>query len=174
MFRRLDWKYIGVVILLFSVSVTSYVFHTDIIISLKNFFEIKNLNYFVGVIATIFMLTHKIKMRKIKFSASMSFNEFRTPVEDILSFIGNPITLVCSISLAKGLFFQIADDIQYFPFFQSLELTFIFIVTAYLIFISLMELLNNIKETLLNGVSKTEEPIPIPENEISKEIPKSE
>lgn len=174
MFRRLDWRYIGVAALLFTVAITSYVCRSEILTSLKTFFEIENLNYFAGGIATIFMLTHKIKMRKFKFSASMSFNEFRIPVEDILSFIGNPITLVCSISLAKGLFLQTADNVQYFPFFQSLELTFIGLVTAYLIFISLMELLNNIKETVINGVSKTEQPTAIPKDEIDREIPKPE
>ncbi len=174
MFKQLDWKYIGLAALLFAGAITSYVFRSQILIGLKNFFEIENLNYFAGGIATIFMLTHKIKMRKFKFSASMSFNEFRIPVEDILSFIGNPITLVCSISLAKGLFLQTADSIQYFPFFQSLELTFIGLVTAYLIFISVMELLNNIKETILNGTSKTEQPTAIPEKEITKEAPKPE
>ncbi|MCU0422805.1 MAG: hypothetical protein MUC81_08350 [Bacteroidia bacterium] len=174
MFKQLDWKYVGLAALLFAGAINSYVFRSQILIGLKNFFETENLNYFAGGIATIFMLTHKIKMRKFKFSASMSFNEFRIPVEDILSFIGNPITLVCSISLAKGLFLQTADSVQYFPFFQSLELTFIGLVTAYLIFISVMELLNNIKETILNGTSKTEQPTAIPEKEITKEAPKPE
>lgn len=174
MHKKLDWKYIGIAALLFTGAITSYVFRSQILSGIKNIFEIENLNYLVGGVATIFMLTHKIKMRKFKFSASMSFNEFRTPVEDILSFIGNPITIVCSISLAKGIFLQTANSIQYFPFFQSLELTFIGLVTAYLIFISVMELLNNIKETILNGTSKTEQPTAIPEKEITKEAPKPE
>src|SRR5690606_18094912 len=138
MLKRLDWKYIGVAVLLLTGAIISYVCRSEILIGLKNFFEIENLNYFAGGISTIFMLTHKIKMRKFNFSASMSFNEFIISVEDILSFIGNPITLVCSMSLAKGLFLQTTDNVQYFPFFKSIELTFIGLITAYLIFISLM------------------------------------
>lgn len=174
MFKQLDWKYIGLATVLITGTIISYVLRSQILFGLKYFFELENLNYFAGGFSIIFMLTHKIKMRKFKFSASMSFNEFRIPVEDILSFIGNPITLVCSFSLAKGIFLQTADSIQYFPFFQSLELTFIGLVTAYLIFISVMELLNNIKETILNGTSKTEQPTAIPEKEITKEAPKPE
>jgi len=174
MFKQFDWKYIGLAALLSAGSITSYVFRGEILIGLQNFLEIENLNYFAGGIATIFMLTHKIKTRKFKFSASMSFNEFRIPVEDILSFIGNPITLVCSISLAKGIFLQTANSVQYFPFFQSLELSFIGLVTAYLIFISVMELLINIKETVLVGSSKAEQPTAIPEGEINIKAPKPE
>ncbi len=174
MFKQLDWKYIGLAFLLLAGEIISYNFRSEILIGLKHFFEIENLNYFAGGVATVFMLTNKIKTRKFKFSASMSFNEFRIPVEDILSFIGNPITLVCSISLARGLFLQTTGSVQYFPFFQSLELTFIGLVTAYLIFISVMELLNNIKETAMNGNSKTEQPTAIPEKEITKEVPKPE
>jgi hypothetical protein len=37
-----------------------------------------------------------------------------------------------------------------------------------------MELLNNIKETAMNGNSKTEQPTAIPEKEITKEVPKPE
>lgn len=102
----------------------------------------------------------------------MSFNEFRIPVEDILSFVGNPITLVCSVSLAKGLFLQTTHDINYFPFFQSLELNFIGLVTVYLFFVAIMDLRKVFVETFINGDSKTEDPIPIPESEIAnKKIP---
>jgi hypothetical protein len=174
MFKNWDWKYIGVAILLSVVLIASYILRSEIFIWLKNFFEFENLNFWVGGVATILMLTHKIKTRKFKFSATMSFNEFRIPVEDILSFVGNPITLVCSVSLAKGLFLQITDDIKYFPFFKNLELTFIGLVTAYLFFLAIMDLRKIFIETFVNGDLKTEEPMPIPENEINKEIPKPE
>lgn len=174
MLKNWDWKYIGVAVLLTVGVIASYIFRSAIFVWLKTFFELENLNFWVGGAATILMVTHKIKTRKFKFSATMSFNEFRIPVEDILSFIGNPITLVCSVSLAKGLFLQTTDDIKYFPFFQSLELTFIGLVTAYLFFVAIMDLRKVFVETFINGDSKTEEPKPIPESEINKETPKPE
>jgi len=70
----------------------------------------------------------------------MSFNEFKIPVENLLSFVSNPITIVCSLALAKGIYFQLAEGVQYFPFLNGVEITFVAIVTAYLLFISILEL----------------------------------
>jgi len=158
MIKKLDWKYIGLVIFFFALLISTKVYSDLIMKNIKSFFEIEYLNLFAGGISTVFMFTHKIKTQKLKFNSTMSFHEFRIPFEDILSFIGNPITLICSISLAKGLFMQTSEDIQYFPFFQSIELSFIGAVTAYLIYISVMELVVNIKETILLNNTKAVHP----------------
>jgi hypothetical protein len=106
----------------------------------------------------------------------MSFTEFRIPVEDILSFIGNQVTLVCSISLAKGVFFQTWGeetwgDINYFPKFEKWELAFVGIVTSYLFFISAMELVRNIKETLTRDSVGKEQVTPISESTAPTKVP---
>ena len=101
----------------------------------------------------------------------MSFNEFRIPLEDILSFIGNPVTLVCSMSLAKGLFLQTSERIMYFPFFQSVELGFIALVTSYLFFISMMELIRNVRETITKKASSKTEVTAIPPSEVTQQVP---
>lgn len=170
-FRDFDWRYGLLTAVLFLCSALTYFFSAEILMLLKRFFEIEDLNIFAGATATIFTLTYKIKTRKIQFRSTMSFNEFRIPVEDILSFIGNPVTLVCSISLAKGLFLQTSEGVEYFPFFQSFELGFISLVTAYLFFLSIMELLKNIKETLFKKAMSQVQVTAIPEMEIERAIP---
>jgi hypothetical protein len=169
--RDFDWKYALLATFLFSSSVLAYLYNAQILLAIKGFFDIEGLNFFAGLIATVFTLTYKIKTRSLKFSPSMSFNEFRIPVEDILSFIGNPVTLVCSISLAKGLFLQTSENTQYFPFFQSVELGFIALVTSYLFFLSIMELLKNIRETLRKKAFSNTEVTAVPASEVSKPIP---
>jgi hypothetical protein len=169
--KDFDWKYFLLTIFLFGCSGSAYFFSANILQMLKGFFEIKDLNIFAGAIATIFTLTYKIKTRSFRFSPSMSFSEFRVPVEDILSFIGNPVTLVCAISLAKGLFLQTSEDIKYFPFFQTLELSFIAVVTSYLFFLSVMELLKNVNETLFKKSASRSIVTAIPEGQMTDAIP---
>ena len=169
--RHFDWKYAFLAVFLFTCSCLAYFYNAEVLTGIKICFETKGLNYFAGAIATAFTLTYKIKTRTFKFSGSMSFNEFRVPIEDILSFIGNPVTLVCSISLAKGLFLQTSENAMYFPFFQSVELGFIALVTSYLFFISIMELLRNIRETVTKKSSAKSEVTAIPASEVNQPIP---
>jgi hypothetical protein len=169
--RDIDWKYALLAIFLFTCSGLAYFYNAEILAGIKIFFETKGLNYFAGAIATAFTLTYKVKTRTFRFSSSMSFNEFRVPLEDILSFVGNPVTLVCSISLAKGLFLQTSENTMYFPFFQSVELGFIALVTSYLFFISMMELVRNIRETVTKKASSKTEVTAIPASEVTQRVP---
>ena len=159
--KRLDLKYIFLFIFISASIVLSLIFSAQILAGLKLLFSLPFLNLYVGVFAAIVTITHKIKNKEIKFSSTMSFNEFKIPFENILSFISNPITIVCSISLAKGIFLRYYENIQYFQFFSNLEIIFIGIVTAYLLFISIMELIKNIKEIFL----RIEEAIPKQESQ---------
>ncbi|SRR5260221_13312774 len=167
--KKIDWRYLVVSACLLAASATVYVFKNESILMVKAFFDIKDLDLFAGGVATIFTLTQRIKTRKLTFNKSMSFNEFRIPLEDGLSFIGNPITLVCAISLAKGVFLY---SNEYFPKFTNVEIAFIGLVSAYLFFISVMELLSNMKETLIITTQGKQELKAVPENEVKNEVPK--
>jgi hypothetical protein len=169
--KGIDWKSTLITLALVAVGLLGYIFRIEILTSLKTFFEFKELTIYSGGLATIFTISHKLKTRKIKFSPNMSFNEFRIPFEDILSFVSNPITIVCSISLAKGLFLQSTDGDKYFPLFGSMELSFVGLVTAYLLFISMMELVKNMKETFLMASVPEKSPKAIPENEVKDVVP---
>lgn len=164
MFKNLDWKYIGLALLLALSVILIFMFNGQILVFFKSIFSFKYLNHIAGGTAAIFTILHKIKTKNLKLNPNMSFNEFRVPVEDILSFVGNPVTLVCSISLAKGIFLQYFYDNKYFPFFESIELTFIGLVTAYLFYISLMELITNVKEAFTKNIIDTPKPSVVPQN----------
>ena len=111
MFKKADLKYIFLVLFLLVSAGLADVFHNLIIHWIRNFFEFSELNLYAGGLATIITILHKIKTRKFIFSPTMSFNDFKIPLEELLSFISNPITLVCSLSLAKGLFLQISEHV---------------------------------------------------------------
>lgn len=166
---RIDWKYLLISLLLLLTSAIVYIFREECLNMVQWFFDIEDLNIFAGGVATIFTLTQKIKTRKLNFRKSMSFSEFRVPLEDGFSFIGNPITLVCAISLAKG---ALLYSEKYFPEFTPIEVTFIGLVAAYLLFISIMELLSNIKETLVITIQGKQELKAVPVDEAQKETPK--
>jgi hypothetical protein len=165
--RTVDWKYLLISVLLLSASAIAYINRAESLLMVKRFFDIEDLDLFAGGVSTIFTLTHRIKKRKLTFNGSMSFTEFRVPLEDGLSFIGNPITLVCAISLAKGVFLYSSE---YFPKFTAVEIGFIGLVSAYLFFISVMELLINMKETWIMTQSKQELKA-VPEGQVKSQVP---
>jgi len=147
--NRLDTKYIFVFIFIVIILILSLIFTKEILIGLKSIFEIPSLNLIAGLFATVVTTLNKFKNKEFNFSIAMSFSEFRIPLENILSFIGNPITVVCSISLAKGIFLQYYEKLQYFPLFNDVEVMFIAMVTLYLIYISVMEIIREMKNLFL-------------------------
>lgn len=164
--RKLDWLWIVVSVCLLAGSVFVYSNREETFLMVKFVFDLKGLEVFAGGIATIFTLTQKIKTRKLSFKKAMSFHEFRLPVEDGLSFIGNPVTLVFAITLSKGSFLY---PTEYFPKFSELEIAFIGLVSAYLLFISIMELWTNIKVTC---TISSQEMTAIPADGAKGEVPK--
>ncbi len=166
--KSFDWKYIGLFVLLCLATLSAYIFKAQLIYSLRCFFQFPGLNLLAGSIATIITVTHKIKTRQFTFSPTMSFNEFKIPVEALLSFISNPITIVCALSLAKGLFLQTSEDVAYFPFFNGIEMIFVAIITAYLLFISIMELAKHFMEIINKSDTKTVVPKAISEKEFNE------
>lgn len=165
--KNWDWKYIFLFLSFCVTAVFAYVFRSEVVHFLKLFFEFPQLNLCAGGISAILTIVHKIKLRKFTFSPTMSFNEFKIPMEDILSFVSNPITIICSLSLAKGLFLQTSENQQYFPFFNNIETSFIFIVTVYLLFISFMEMAKNFRECFIKSKNKVATPQAITEQEFN-------
>ncbi|MGV3598238.1 MAG: hypothetical protein ACO1PI_10250 [Bacteroidota bacterium] len=171
MFARIDWKYIGVLILLFVVATIGYTYKNNISEGIKVFFEIPGLNIIAGGIAAIVTLTKRIKTRKFNFNKNLSFEQFQKPFEDFVGFIGNPLTLGCSLTLAKGLYLQQTKTTQYFPFFESYELAFIVTVTFYLIYTSLLVLISNVRDIIFKSTVPIQHPQAIPSDEVNAEIP---
>jgi hypothetical protein len=149
MIKKPDWRYILIATFLVVLTFLCKIYSTEVLSGIKSFFETDYITFYFGAGATIITLLHKIKTKKITFNAKMSFSEFRIPVADLLSFVDSPVTIICALALAKGLFMQSSESVQYFPFFNNLEITFIGLVTIYLFFISSLELWNNFVETFL-------------------------
>lgn len=144
--KKIDIKYILITIGLILSFVLSYCYKQEIITIINIFFSWAYLNIVAGSVAAGVTIGHKLKHRKISFKSSMSFSEFNTPFSELFSFILNPVTLVCSLSIAKFLFFHIINSDTTFNNFSGTELTFIAVVTAYLLFSSINELFRDIKE----------------------------
>lgn len=153
-FKNWDWKWISLALSFCAAAYLAYRFQWYIFQAFRSFFEFPQLNLCAGGLSVILTTVHKIKMRKLSFTTGMSFSEFRIPVQGVLSFISNPITLVGSLSLAKGLFLQFYEHQQFFPFFDTGELGFVAVVTAYLLFISFMELKKYFRESFTRAEGK--------------------
>ena len=167
----IDWKYVVVLIVLIGAVILTAKFKDEIIKYATCFFKLENINYWAGGFGALIMLVRKIKTREIDFRSTMSFDEFRKRVETVMSFVSSPITLVGSVSLAKGLFFQYFYDIPYFPNFDNLELLFVLLVALYLAFTSVLGILRDIKDILLVSSFGAGKPTAIPAKEVTKEAP---
>ena len=141
-----DWKYFGIAAGLILGFALTHIFYAEVLCFTKSILNVPDLNLYAGGVATIFTILQKIKSRKIEFKKIMSIKEFSASIGDIISFIDNPILIIGSLTMVKGLFFQITEDIQFIPL-KGVELTFIIIVTLYLLYSSLLELWNNISGT---------------------------
>lgn len=146
MMKIFDWKYTGIAAGLILGFILSHIFYSEILFSIKCILNLPDLNLYAGGVATIFTILQKIKSRKIAFKKMMSIKEFSASIGDIISFIDNPILIVGSLTMVKGLFFQLTEDKEFIPL-KGVELTFIIIVTLYLLYSSLLELWNNISGT---------------------------
>ena len=131
---------------LLCISCLSYHYWSEIKRAITIMFNLEWLEYLLVGLSAIITILHKTKFRKLKFSENMSFAQFKVPLEEILSFVSNPITLVCSYSLARGLFLQCTGQEVHFPHFTGIQIAFVTIVIGYLLYSSLWELIRRFWE----------------------------
>ena len=151
--EQYDWKFASLSVLWITVLFLSFYFKKEIITYSKAVLTYPYLLHFAGIVSSVFMIVSKMKQGEININADMSFNEFKIPMEQVLSLLGNPVTLVGSLSLAKGILLQMSGEKTFFPFMQKWELVFITMVTAYLLFVSVMELIMNIKNVFIKDIT---------------------
>lgn len=152
--QRVNWKYLILSFFFFIILLTSPLYYHSFLILLKEIFEFQYLNLYAGGISLIFTVLQKIKTKKIVFSYNMSFSDFRSSVGDIISIIDTPITIVCCLTLARGLFFQELEGVVFFPYLKGYELIFVLLVVLYLLYVSMSELWKNIKDTCFDNKQK--------------------
>ena len=141
-----DWKYIGIAFVLLIGFVLSHIFNNEVLSCTKCILSLPDLNLYAGGVATIFTILHKVKDRKIEWKKMLTIKEFSATIGDVISFVDNPIIIVGSLTLLKGLFFQLTEG-KVFIQLVGVELTFIVIVTLYLLYSSLLELWNTVAGT---------------------------
>lgn len=154
-FSNPDWKFIKLAIGLTALAIVASQVNAQLVLFFDWFFEIKNFNLCAGGLIAIFSFLKDLKAKKYKLSSSMSFTDFRKPIELLISFIGTPITFACGISLIKGWYYETFRTVEYFPLFKDYEISFIGLVAAYLLFISIMDFWRDLKGTLFNPRSET-------------------
>jgi hypothetical protein len=172
MSKKLDWKYIGIAIGLIVLSYLSFTYRILIIFRIRTIFEFKYLNLCIGTISTIITVLSKIKNRNLIFKTEMSFNEFRVPFEEVISFVGSTVSIVGSLSLAKAIYFQVVLGKKMFlSIDNSIDLSFIALVAIYLLYTSIMELYKKFIElfTIVNINQNIITPIKV--SEVSENPP---
>lgn len=160
-----DLKYTGIAIVLLIGFFLSHIFYDNVLYFTKCVLSVPNLNLYAGGVSTIFTILYKVKSRKIEFKKLMSIKEFSANIGDVISFIDNPIIIVGSLTLVKGLFFQITENVVFIPL-QGIELTFIIIVTIYLLYSSILELWATIYGTCWKNIVSLATPHPTTSTEV--------
>jgi hypothetical protein len=156
MHSKIDIKYIIIFSTIIAVAILAHNYKRELFICTENILSNIALQNALGLISFAASVVSKIKHKKISFSNKMAFSQFKIPIEEILSFISNPISIMCSISLARGLFTQlIAHKQTIFNGFSALELTFITLVVFYLLYDGFIDLIYNCKLVFLKTSSLT-------------------
>jgi hypothetical protein len=168
-------KYFAWSILLLGTFVLSHLYYHQVICGIRFVITLPYLNLYAGGVSIIFTVLSKIKLGKISFHGKMSFEDFRASLSDVISFIDNPIIIVGSLGLAKGLFLYYFDSVPFFPFLKNYEITLVLIVTLYLLYTSTVELWSNILKTLFSDIIPREKPQATPREQIqNREVPEPE
>lgn len=164
MLKKIDIKYSLLFCSLIIAALLAIRFNVLILTSMESFLVSEWTRIIAGIVSFAATISVRIKYKGLTMKESMSFSQFKIPSEEIWSFVSNPISLVCSLSLAKGLFLQFRNKQVVFVSFSTLELTFIGLVVAYLLFDSTMDLVKNLKKLFSKSNSIVAVPEPIPDN----------
>ena len=158
------YKLLIIFLLLFIACIFAHLLWQKLVDIMIWVFNIPNLNFWAGGFAFLLSLFIKFQEKEISFKNHIKFDDFKKILEELLSYVtGGSITLICSISLAKGLFFQWRGTKTYFENFEQWELIFISVITLYLLFISIQEVLKDLAKLVPSDKEFT--PTPVDKNQ---------
>ncbi len=146
MVKGVDTKYILIFIAIISLSFIVVFNKHDTLDFLKAIMTLNHLGFCLSVMFFTIAILHKLKYNNYGKLKSADFNDFKSILLDLISTVMNPVTLLCSISILKGLFLLKFYGIKYFDFFSSNELFFLAIVGFYFLIKSGLELKTMIVE----------------------------
>lgn len=148
MLKQIHKGYALLLLALIALAVFSFTYKLQIKSSLIPILQFEHTYWFV-CISFILEVVHKIKYKSLGIRFNTSFSDFKIPFEALLSYFQNPMTLACSWSLLKGLCLQYFFKKLYFPYFGDLELTFILLITTYLLINTVVEHITLVKGIVL-------------------------
>jgi hypothetical protein len=164
MLKKIDIKYLFYFIGLIVCVLLAIMYDKALLSGVESFLSSKWTQIMAGIFSFSAAILSKIKHKQLSFSKPMTFSQFKGPIEEIWSFVSNPITLVCSLSLAKGLFLQLRNKEIVFVGFTNLELYFIGTVVVYLLFDGITDFIRNCKLALSKTSTITAVPEPVEDN----------
>jgi len=149
--NRIDKKWLGILLLLFTISLAAYALNDNLINVLRVILEFRWLYIFSGMFSFCVTLVHKIRFENLlgEFKEKASLEKFKEILEDLTAIILNPSILVGAIALIKGLFIQKFYNEIYFSNFGTLEINLLWLIALYLLVTASIELFKLSKETLL-------------------------
>lgn len=147
--RKSVLLYLGVIALSFIVYKYQYTFLN----SVKYFITLEYFDLVLTGLLVSLTLFHKLKFNNYSNLKKIEFNEMKSGLADLISTVMDPATLICSISILKGLFLLKVYNIKYFDFFSDNELLFLFIAAVYFFIKSGIEMWSIFLECFLKSSS---------------------
>jgi len=135
--KNFDYKFILFFIIIFSITIFLYSSPAVSTEYVKIFLNIKITSVIIYSYSVIVSLLYKIKQENLRLN---TFKEYRI-FESIANIIITPTTLTGAFSIIKKIALQIIGEKLYFIGFSGIELYFLLMITFYLFFISLLDIL---------------------------------
>lgn len=154
MTTRINYRYLFSVIMLIVLAIASLVFQQKI--KTVSYQIVKpNIASMLIIVSAVIDFAHRFKYNRLSFNINATFSNFKASLEGLASCVQNPLTLTCTYSLLRALCLQYFYKEKHFMEFNELELTFIFIATAFLFLGTLSEHTKLFRETILETETPT-------------------
>jgi hypothetical protein len=126
--KTFNWKVFFIVTILIITSI-SYDYYNEFLLSLtKNVITNTFFFYFITCVTFTITIAHK-NQTGFSLSAFAQPDKAKEAISDIISALTEPCTLVCSLSILKGLFLDFFFQDSFFNRFESAEKVFLLIVS---------------------------------------------
>jgi hypothetical protein len=149
--KRIDKKYAFIFVGILFLSFVFLRFQQEAFDSIKLVITYEHFSSAIGLVLFLLTITHRIKYLNFRELKNLEFNELKTLLSDLGSALLDPATLVCSISLMKGLFLLKYYNIKYFDHFTEGEITFFWTAGIYFFFKSLLQMQNVFLELFVHA-----------------------
>lgn len=147
--KKMNFMNIGILLLIVVASFfvkenTSIILESiKLIISSPLFFSI------VTIIVVAIKIMNRTMYGELKLSKLLDVENFKDSISEIISLVIEPSTLICSLSILKGLTLDYFYEETYFSKFNDSERFFIFIATMYFFIYAVINLKNEFRQIVI-------------------------